>query len=157
MCDVLNEFDQPHVPDVVRDLFTNMHELLCQAKKSYPVKNDTVDSPSHGRIKIDPAELSLQIRNLQPKQMMGIYVRNANCGLMLMRSPSDDSDRIAIATFQPNLTNEQIYGTDDNISGDIQVNIRDTITIQFLDSKNKVFFCFTFSFNCIGRLSDSCR
>lgn len=104
MCDVLKGFDSSHVPDNVQNLFTSMHNMYRQSKTS-------------------PAEyvLSSQIRKLHAKQMMGIYVRSANCGMLLLTP--DDTSQITIATFQPNLTNEQIYGSDDNVYGDIQVNL----------------------------------
>lgn len=109
MCDVLNEFEKTHIPDAVRKLFMNMQQLHCQAAK------------------MDPVELSSQIRNLHPNEMMGIYVRNSNCGLMLMRPPSEESSEMTIASFKPNLSSKEIYGTDDNIHGDIQVNEQRTL------------------------------
>lgn len=66
--------------------------------------------------------------------MMGIYVRNSNCGLMLMKSSSAESNEITIATFQSNLSNDQIYGTDDNIIGDIQVKYIRTSNDRLTDS-----------------------
>lgn len=103
MCDVINGFEQQDMPDVVKDLFKKMYSLHCQNK-------------------IEPNKLSAQMKNLQPKQMMGVFLRKANCGLFLMRSKSEKSDEVTMATFLANLPNEEIYGIDDTkINGDIQV------------------------------------
>lgn len=104
MCDVINEFEKTHIPDAVRKMFQGMQQLHCQPAK------------------IDPVELSSQIRSLHRNQMMGIYVRNTNCALFLMRSPSEETSEMTIASFKPNLSSKEIYGTDDNINGDLQVN-----------------------------------
>lgn len=102
MCDILNECEIPNM-EAVRKLFSSMHDL-------------------HDVTKLDTgSKISSQIQNLRPNQMMGIYVRNSNCGLMMMRSPSEQSYEMTIASFQPNLTNEQIYGNEDSVKGDIQV------------------------------------
>lgn len=108
MCDVIGEFE-PHIPHEIVKLFDNMHELHVP--------------------KINPNELSGQISVLQPNQMMGIYVRKANCALFMYRSPfieiDDDKKNITLATFQANLSNQDNYGDEDDINGDIQVkNVR---------------------------------
>lgn len=103
MCDVLKEFDSSQIPETVRQIFTSMHSMHCV-------------------LKIRPSKiLSAQLRILQPKKMMGVHVRAANCGILMMRS--ENRSEITVATFTPNLKNEQIYGTADQIKGDIQVNL----------------------------------
>lgn len=117
MCDVIGEFE-PHIPNEIVTMFDKMHELHVP--------------------KINPTELSGQISVLQPNQMMGIYVRKANCALFMYRSPfieiDDDKKNITLATFQVNLSNQDIYGSDDDINGDIQVKIkaRSLSSIQIL-------------------------
>lgn len=102
MCEVIDDFMQSHIPDTVKRLFANMKQL-------------------HFADKFDSKLLSTQINNLQAQQMLAVYCRKANCGLFLMRAQS--SDELTMATFQVNLTNEQIYGNVEanKITGDIQV------------------------------------
>lgn len=97
MCKTIKGLQQ-HIPPVVKNLFDKFEQL-------------------HSDGEIDPNQFSTQIRELQPNEMMGVYVREANCSMLLMMSPS--SNEVTIAPFQVNLSNEQIYG--DNINGDIQV------------------------------------
>lgn len=108
MCETIHKFQErfpEHIPTVVRNLFDKFEELN-----------------SHG--KIDPNKLSTQIMELQPNEIMGVYVRKANCSLLLTKSPSQNE--VTIAPFQVNLSNEQIYGdvqvVGGDINGDIQVN-----------------------------------
>lgn len=102
ICETMRAFEEPHNPDVVRDLFDKLRQL-------------------HNHTELDPIILSTQFMELRPNGMMGIYVRKANCGLFLKKSPA--SNEVTMATFQVNLTNEQVYGDNrgDNINGDIQV------------------------------------
>lgn len=112
MCDVLNQFDSSIIPNTVRQIFEMMYSMHCP-------------------LKIKPAELlSSQIRNLQSKRMMGFYVRDANCGMMLLGT--EEPPEIIIATFQPNLTNAQIYGTDQNLIRDSQVDRASSIILTTL-------------------------
>lgn len=104
LCDVINEFKTINIPESVKKLFVNLERLYLGDR-------------------FDASILSEQIGDLQAKQMMGVYMRKANCGLFLMRTQSTDA--LIAATFQANLTNETIYGDVErpNINNDIQVNI----------------------------------
>lgn len=102
LCATLHDIEEPFVPDVVRNLFDKLRHL-------------------HSQPEIDPISLSTQINELQADEMMGIYVRETNCSLLLKKSPA--SNEVTMAAFQLNLSNEQIYGDihGDNLNGDIQV------------------------------------
>lgn len=69
----------------------------------------------------NPDTLQSQIHKLQPNHSLGIYVRDANCGMLLIRSLADDADEVTVATFQPSLSCDEIYGNEDSVKGDIQV------------------------------------
>lgn len=104
MCDVISEFDR-HISIEVSLLFERLYSLHVP--------------------KMTSTELSEQMSELQPKQMMGIYVRKANCAVFLCRMQAtkaeDNKDEITLATFQANLSNEQIYGDEEGVHHDIQV------------------------------------
>lgn len=104
MCDVISEFDQ-NISIEVALLFERLYSLHVPQMTS--------------------TELSEQMSQLEPKQMMGIYVRKANCAVFLCRmlatKSEDNKDEITLATFQANLSNEQIYGDEEGVCHDIQV------------------------------------
>lgn len=106
MCKTLHKLKErfpEHIPTVVRNLFDNFEQL-------------------NSHVKIDPNELSTQIMELQPNEIMGVYVRKANCSLLFTKSPS--SNEVTIAPFQVNLSNEQIYGDVQVVGGDINGDIQ---------------------------------
>lgn len=101
ICEVINEFKSTHVSETVK-LFANMKQLYYADQ-------------------FDPKALSTQITELEANQMLGVYIRKANCGMFLKRTES--ADDVIVATFQVNLTNEQVYGNveGNEINHDIQV------------------------------------
>lgn len=101
MCEVINESKSLRVPETVK-LFANMKQLYIGEQ-------------------FDPKVLSTQITNMEANQMLGVYIRKANCGLFLKRT--ELADEVIMATFQVNLTNEQVYGNveGNKIRHDIQV------------------------------------
>lgn len=102
LCDVINEFKLPLIPETVKKMFESIEQLQFDDQ-------------------FDPKVLAAQIGELQAKQMLGVYMRKANCGLFLVRTPS--ADTIIAATFQANLSDERIYGDvpSHKINKDIQV------------------------------------
>lgn len=86
------------LPSAIRQMFINIRQLHC------------IDL-------LDPKKISKQMKNLKIGDMMGVYVREQNCGLFIHRS---NDDEVTISTFSASLPNEMIYG--DTINGDIQVN-----------------------------------
>lgn len=96
-------------PSVVRQMFRNMTQLHC---------SDI----------LDPKIISSQMKNLKSGSMMGIYVREQNCGLFIHMANDDEA---TISTFQASLPNEMIYGG--SINGDIQVR-------KFLPNSGNTYF-----------------
>lgn len=101
-------------PVSVRQMFANMEQLHCDDA-------------------LDPKAISKQMRNLKMGDMMGIYVREQNCGLFLHMA---DADEVTMSTFSASLPNEMIYG--DGINGDIQV--RSLGRTQFVQDENNYDF-----------------
>lgn len=101
MDDAVNNIDERIIPSRVRLLFDNMHALYRQDE-------------------FKPEMISNQIRHgiMSPHDMIGIYVRSANCGLFLSQT---QTGTVTMATFQANLSNKDIYGVRKNRNGDIQV------------------------------------
>lgn len=85
------------IPSAVQRLFTNMTQLHC------------IDE-------LRPKAISEQIKNMKMGEMLGIYVREQNCGLFFHMA---NDDEVTISTFCASLPNEKVYGS--NINGDIQV------------------------------------
>lgn len=71
---------------------------------------------SHSSVILDPKIISKQMKSLKSGNMMGIHVREQNCGLFIHMTSDDEA---TISTFQASLPNEMIYG--ENVNGDIQV------------------------------------
>lgn len=100
MDDVINDMGDRAIPNNVRVLFDNMYDL-------------------YGQNVFAPEKISNQIQAISnPDDMMGIYVRNANCGLFLLQT---QPQTVTLATFQANLANKHIYGSAKNPNNDLQV------------------------------------
>lgn len=97
MTATIESLDNEILPSVVRQMFSNMTQLHC---------SDI----------LDPKIISSQMKNLKSGSMMGIYVREQNCGHFIHMANDDEA---TISTFQASLPNEMIYGG--SINGDIQV------------------------------------
>lgn len=95
---IIESLENESIPSAVQRLFTNMRQLHC------------IDA-------LHPKAISEQIKNMKTGEMLGIYVREQNCGLFIHRA--NDDDEVTLSTFCASLPNEMVYGT--NINGDIQV------------------------------------
>lgn len=94
--DVVQKLGTP----TLKQLFATLKQLYCEDK-------------------YNPILISQQLKNLQPGDMLGIYVRAQNCGLFIHMARDGPKGEVTIATFSASLPNEIIYG--DPINGDIQV------------------------------------
>lgn len=122
MTATIESLDNEILPSVVRQMFSNMTQLHC---------SDI----------LDPKIISSQMKNLKSGSMMGIYVREQNCGLFIHMANDDEA---TISTFQASLPNEMIYGG--SINGDIQVR-------EYLSNSGYTYFWLKFDF--LGWLSDA--
>lgn len=100
-----NDVVQKRGTPTLKQLFAKLKQLYCDDE-------------------CNPKLISQQLENLQPGDMLGIYVRAQNCGLFIHMPKDGPKDEVTICTFSASLPNEIIYG--DSINGDIQV-----IFIQF--------------------------
>lgn len=102
MCETIDAIEEQLMPEIVRKCFDKLIQLYVS-------------------VKIDPIKLSTQIKELQPNEMIGVYVRNANCSMLIKKSPLNNE--VTLAAFPVNLTGKQVYGDGNgrNINGDIQV------------------------------------
>lgn len=94
---VIESLESEAIPSAVQRLFTNMRQLHC------------IDE-------LRPKAISEQMKKLKMGEMLGIYVREQNCGLFIHMASDDE---VTISTFSASLPNEMVYGS--NINGDIQV------------------------------------
>lgn len=100
MTATVESYDTAICPTAAQRLFTNMQQLHC------------MDA-------LEPKAISKQMAELKSGDMLGIYVREQNCGLFIHM---DTDDEVTLSTFSASLPNEIVYG--ENINSDIQVRKR---------------------------------